>query len=304
MRTEHRSTQLSPLAPNNPRAQNHSIPRRWFARVFGAFLLLATFALRAAPAQAQGQWSVAGQFIINQGSIPITLNLQQSGKKFSGTASFEGVTSKGTEILPYVGGTFGSRGTITGKVTGTAEDNNFDMEVAWSNGQTGIYYGTFYENGLLKGEGYERRSPKIKARWKAARTFERTVAPAPAPVVNATPPPKVLRAGPKPATPPPKVLKADGKPKIFIHVTPGIVVIPAEKSTATVTLSWNAGPDHPNAVVQMKASGGGASGEFKTVAVQAQGSRGISVERGPAGYQFILTDQGQELARVACIIKR
>ncbi len=295
MKTEHRSTQLAPLAPNSPRAQNHSIPRRWFTRFLGAFLCAASFALTAAPVQAEGIWQVSGQFTINQGKLPIRLDLQQRGETFTGTASFYGVTDKGTEIKPYVGGRFGATGTITGKVTGTVNGDSFDMEIAWNNGQKGIYMGAFTANSGLQGEGFEVRSPSVRANWRAARAFERSVATA-----AATPPPKVLKAGPKPTPPPPKVLKASGKPKTFLTVNPVLLVIPAGQTAGHVTLSWNAGPGHATARIRMYENGGGRG---KTVAIGQDGSTVLTLAGG-MNYSFTLSDQGEEIAKAAVITKR
>jgi hypothetical protein len=78
-----------------------------------------------------------------------------------------------------------------------------------------------------------------------------------------------------------------------------VVTIPDGDSRGPVTLTWDAGPDHPDAEVWMKDT----KGQEALVAKLGKGTRRVSVERG-TNYQIILTDAGEQLARTAVISKR
>jgi hypothetical protein len=184
------------------------------------------------------------------------------------------------------------------------EGNKFDMTVYWEGGSVGVYRGTVDAGGGMKGTTYDKRDPgRARATWYSSKSFlcARTDAANPAP----SRPPPLKSTGkmpaPTPSRPPP--LKSTGKmPKPqspTISANPIAVTIPEGQSRGRTTLTWDAGPDHPDAEVWMK----DMQGEERLVVRQGKGTRSVTVERGK-NYQVILTDAGQQLARAAVLTKQ
>jgi len=211
--------------------------------------------------------------LIQPGSKPIALYLTQNGKRITGNAGAIVTNSSGH-----------GEHRMQGQIDGSLDGDNFSVQIYWDNGQTGVYQGKVLLSGRLDGEAWEKRSPNVRLPWHTDG------------LLGCLPPPK---------PPPPAPIKSSGKAKIepkppppleapWIDAGPAIFAVPG-LHTGTVILTWDSGPDHPDAEVWLKTPNGAA-----TVAKQVKGGLQLTVERGRQ-YEYILTDAGKILAGVTFV---
>jgi hypothetical protein len=103
----------------------------------------------------------------------------------------------------------------------------------------------------------------------------------------------------------PKPIKSSGKAKVspatpFITANPIAVTAPDGQSQGTTTLTWDAGPNHPNVIVWSRE---GVDGKTTVVDTREKGTRTVAVDRGK-NYQFILMETGEQLAKAVVISER
>lgn len=258
----------------------------------GIFLGLASsaFFLLSPSVQAQAhcqRWDVSGQWGFKQSNQAALnqLDLRQKNQVLTGTASY--ASGKGSVKGSIQGFLWPS---YSGSPPTPAE---IKMTIYWENGWVGVYEGKISPEGRIEGTGYERRSPQTKVSWFSNRLMRCSEREKPPP-----PPPPTARP---PTAPPQKPIKTMPAPTGVPRITasPTIVTIPAGQTAGTTTLTWDSGSDHPYAEVWVK-----ADGQDETFLVeQGKGTRSVTVELGK-NYQFILTDAGQQLAKVVVTSKR
>jgi len=312
MKTKYNSTLSATDANGGDRTQKGPIRRKWSAPVLGGFLFTSIFALSAPSVEAQcEQWDVSGKWKIRQGSFTLPVVLTQKGKTVSGSAAHrDAIITKSDGTT----GRFGELGDLAGSVNGTIEGDRFDVQINWARGGVGIYRGTIGKNGVINGMTYDKNKPSSTATWRSSKVMkcadedsgnstesapEEPAAPTPKPIKN---------SGNKPTAPTPKPIKNSGSkpqtqssvvaPTISAH--PKILTIPEGESEGTVTVTWDGGPDHPDARPWLKE---GTQGEEVMVADQGKGKRPITLERGK-NYQFLLIDAGRQLAKAVVISTR
>ncbi len=296
MKTKHDSILFAADAKSCDQHQSDSIRSKWFALALGGFLFTSIFALSAPPVKAQcKQWSVGHAWRFKQGPTPVEMNLQQNGTVVTGTATHN-VPKTETYNFGLIPHKYGVN--VSGTVDGTVEGDQFAVKIEWSNNTTGVYEGTIGPSGKIEGKGWEIRSPRTKVRWYSETRMvcaESTAVQPPAP------PPQTSGTIPTPAPKPPK---STGRPKEAvpnIKANPVAVTIPAGQSHGRTTLTWDGGPDHPDAEVWMKESVGGDKEVL--VVQQGKGTRSVTVELGKY-YHFILKDAGQELAKAVVLTRQ
>jgi hypothetical protein len=234
-----------------------------FSVLLGAVLALQPI---SADAQCSTGWDASGEHVVRQrGTYPFHVTLQQKGRVITGTAS--ATVERGD----------GGVKTITGPVDGTIDGNSFRVQIFWNNQQTGVYNATVLPSGRLDGEAYEKKSPNVRPTWNTDGVLKCTPA---APVA-----PKVIRSSGK-AKPP----AAQPKPP-FVLASQAIFPTPYVP-TGFVILTWDGGPDHPNAELWFKAGNGQAP--FLKL---AKGGHQLPVERGRL-YEYVLMDAGKTLSTV------
>jgi hypothetical protein len=271
--------------------QHDRVRRRWSALTFGGLLVTSICALSAPSLEAQcKQWNVGHAWRFKQGALIVNMDLHQEGIVVTGTASFTGTTKKSEGGLF---GSFGATGTINGTVDGTVEDDQYAVKIYWDNNDIGIYTGTIRPSGRIEGKGYEQKSRRIKVNWYS----ETTMKCADAAVQPTKPAPNVPASTPKP-------IKSTGKSKVspavpFIVANPIAVTAPEGQSQGTTTLTWDAGPNHPNVIVWSRE---GVDGKTTVVDTREKGTRTVAVDRGK-NYQFILMETGEQLAKAVVISK-
>jgi len=310
MKTQYNSARSTIEAEGSDRGQSTLTRRRRFALALGGFLLTSLFTLPAPLAEAQcSQWNVGHGWRFKQGPTNVDLNLQQKGRVVTGTATHNITTASSDNVM----GSFGGVTSVSGTVDGTVEGDSFAVKIYWENNTIGVYNGTIRPSGKIEGTGYKQGSSRTKVNWYSETRMvcagEAAAEPTKAAPPLMNPPPKpIAKSGKVPANPPPKPISKSGKmptsqasvpgvPTITAH--PTVVTIPEGDSRGPVMLTWDAGPDHPDAEVWMKDT----KGQETLVAKLGKGTRRASVERG-TNYQIILTDAGEQLARTAVISKR
>jgi hypothetical protein len=276
-----------------------AIRGRWWAVALGGFVFTSLFALPAPPVEAEcEQWNVGHGWRFKQGTTNVDLDLHQNGTVVTGTATHMTYTPDGSH----------GKSRVDGDVDGTVEGDHFAVHIQWDNNTTGVYDGTIRPSGRIEGTGYNQATPRIKVRWHSETSM--VCADTAAQPINPAPPP-IKSSGKMPAEPTPKPIKSSGKFRPSspptqssaaaptIKANPVAVTIPEGQSHGRTTLTWDAGPDHPDAEVWMK----DMQGEERLVVQQGKGTRSVTVERGK-NYQVILTDAGQQLARAAVLTKQ
>ncbi len=304
MKTKNNSPLSATEAQSGDHSQNNASRCQWPALTLGGFLFAFVFALSALSVKAEcQQWNVGHKWRFRQGSkvvnektvtTTVDMNLQQEGTVLTGTANLQ-------DTYPADGHVY-VLWKVSGTVDGTVEGDQFAVKIEWNNGTTGVYEGTIGPSGKIEGKGWEIRSPRTKARWYSETRMgcadSTAVQPtAPAPQTSGTVP-----------TPAPVVrpVKSTGRPKTStavpnIKANPVAVTIPAGQSHGRTTLTWDCGPDHPDAEVWMKESVGGDKEVL--VVQQGKGTRSVTVELGKY-YHFILKDAGQELAKAVVLTRQ
>lgn len=293
MKLSHNSTLSALAARGRNQERTNSIRAGWFTLPLGAFLFTSIFALAAPSVEARCRsWDASGKWTFEQGSgqniINVIVDLQQEGTVVTGTA------------VHQPGG-----GRVTnGTVDGTVEDDSFAVKIFWDNNSIGVYEGTIRPTGRVDGKGWEQSTRRIKVNWHSVGVMKCADTKAVEPS-NPTPKPITNTAKP-PAAPTPKPIGKTGTAKTqpsaaapFIKANPILVVIPAAQTRARTTLTWDSGPDHPNAEVWME----DMRGEERLVAREANGTRSVTVELGKM-YKVILKDEGEQLARAAILTKQ
>ena len=227
-----------------------------------ATLILALLALSPSSIEAVcPQWDVSGKWEIEQENPTghIELDLKQSGTEITGTAKYNGAP---------------------GKVNGTVVGDDFNVEISDAAGKH-VFSGKIGPgriagvNSVPGGSG-----PTVWYSTSAMKCVE--AGPA---TTSAAP----ESAGPKSAgtaTSPAQSATAAGK----IFANPQYPTVPAGKTEGTATLTWNGGPDHPNAEVWVKID----DEDEKLVVKQAKGSQQVQVKPNKI-YLYILKDSGQQL---------
>lgn len=294
MKTEYNSTRSTVEVKSGDHTRNNSIRRKWSALALGGFLFTSIFALSAPPVEAQcKQWNVGHGWRFKQGTLPVEMNLQQKGIVVTGTASHI-VHRRIKDSNP--GFDEDRAETMSGDVDGTVKGDRFAVRIHWNNNTVGVYEGTIGPSGRIEGKGYEQSTPRTKVRWYsethmvcADDDVVQPTKPAPPPT-NAAPP-----------RPPP--IKSSGKAVSAaaptISANPIVVTAPDGQSQGTTTLTWDVGPDHPNAIVWSRV---GIDGKVTVVDTRGKGTLTVAVDRG-RNYQFILMETGQQLAKAVVISK-
>jgi hypothetical protein len=266
-----------------------TIYRRWFAAGLGAVVFSTLITLLPSPAHAQcGHWDVSGEWEIQQSNATrVALVLSVNGNKITGTAR----ESRNATIIP---------------VTGTFEGNKFNMTIYWQGGYVGVYRGTVDAGGGMTGTTHSKNFDGARATWYSMRSMVCADADIPQPAPDTAPPrpPPIKSSGKTKIDPTPRPIKSSGKAKTStasptISANPIAVTIPEGQTHGRTTLTWDAGPDHPDAEVWMK----DMQGEERLVVRQGKGTRSVTVELGK-NYQIILTDAGQQLAKAAVLTRQ
>jgi hypothetical protein len=300
MKTKYQSTQLIAAARNRDRILSSAcaIRGRWLAVALRGFLFTSIRALSVSPMEAQcNQWNVGhgwrfkqGTRVINQKTVTtaVDMNLQQKGTVVTGTATLRDTyPSEGVVYVLW---------NVSGTVDGTVEGDSFAVKIYWENNTIGVYDGTIRPSGRIEGKGYEQATPRKKVNWYSVSTMKC------ADTAPAAPPP--LNSPGKVPAPTPKPIKSSGKAKVSaatptIKAFPIAVTIPEGQSHGRTTLTWDGGPDHPDAEVWRKE---GVDGEETLVVQQGKGTRSVTVELGK-NYQFLLKDAGQQIAKAVVLTK-
>ncbi len=205
--------------------------------VFSGLLFVGVLVLLpiSAGAQCSGNWNANGHMTLRQaGSKATEIWLSHKGNGIQGTA---------LAIVRNGGSNDGER-RMTGTIDGSFDGDSFSVQIYWDNGQTGVYNGKVLPSGRLDGEAWEKRSPNVRIPWHTDEGLNCVV-------LVKTPPP-----------PPPKPIKSSGKAKPaptpappptppFLVATPAIFPTPFVQ-TGFVILTWDAGPDHPDAEIWLK----------------------------------------------------
>jgi hypothetical protein len=108
-------------------------------------------------AQCPRGWDISGEWGLKQSNQaePNAMSLRTNPKRpafIHGTASY----------------TTGSK-QVTGRVKGSINGSDVFIEIAWSNGLTGIYEGKVGPQGKLEGSGHEARDPLRKVSWYSTK---------------------------------------------------------------------------------------------------------------------------------------
>ena len=125
--------------------------------IAGAFSSVGVLAAQAnpspGPSGACAQLTVTGTWNVAQSNIPgvpFTFQLQQTGTAVSGTATYD----------------TGS-GPVTGTVSGTEQNNQFDVIITWSATSAGHYTATVAPGQMTNGNTYDVDQPSSTATWSA-----------------------------------------------------------------------------------------------------------------------------------------
>ena len=242
-------------------------------------LAVTVLALLPSSAGAQcsgGNWDANAHMVLRQpGSKPIEIWLSHRGKGIQGTAL--AIVRKDNND--------GER-RMTGTIDGSFDGDNFSVQIYWDNGQTGVYNGKVLLSGRLDGEAWEKRSPNVRLPWHTDEGLNCRIL-SPPPVI-----PKPIKSTGK-ARPAPQPPAPQPTPP-FVVASQSIFPTPFVQ-TGFVILTWDAGPDHPNAELWLKTPGGAYA-----VAKQPKAGLQVTVERGRQ-FEYMLTESGKILAGVTFV---
>lgn len=235
-------------------------------------------------------WDASGKWSFKQANSqnPVDLDMRQNGKAISGSAS---LAIPGTKPGLFGPGKFGEQ--KLGKVDGTILGDRFSIEIVWNGGQVGVYNARILPSGRLEGEGYEKSTPNVRHAWNSTGTLR---CPPPQPVASSTPPRstgKPRPTPPKPAADAPAQTSRIAQTPPWVMASQVIFPVPLQP-TGFVVVTWDAGPDHPNA--QLVYTINNAPSRIPLIK-SVKGGQQIPVERGRF-YSYFLTDAGQTLAAV------
>lgn len=251
--------------------------RRQGTSKLGLFFVAVVMVLLPIAAQAQcaKTWDGSGQWEIRQGSgartTVIRLNLTQSGIALSGTASRDV-----------------RAGSTKGKVTGDVDGGAFSIGIDWlDGGEYSIYRAQVSASGKLEGETYIGPNKRDRDTWTSLQPLTCGWSPGKS-RGNLT---SRLSAN-APAQPGQATQSLIKGPTLFasqaVFPTPYI-------QTGFVVLTWDAGPDHPNADVWVTYDN---SRERVPLMKQPKGGLQVPVQRGRM-YSFALMDGRTVLAATA-----
>jgi hypothetical protein len=245
--------------------------------VLGVFFFAAVMVLL--PISAHGQcsktWDASGEWEIRQGPVGrttvIRLDLKQSGQALSGTASRDGVRTKG-------------------KVLGDADGDNFTLAIdGWDGGEYAIYRAKVPRaapaSGRLEGETYIGSEKRNRDTWYSDQPLTCGWSPGKS-RGNLISPRLSANAPVQPGQATASLLK-----------TPNMVASQAFfpvplNPVGYVVLTWDAGPDHPNAEVWVRYNN---SRDRVLLIKQPKGGQQIQVQRGQM-YGYVLMDGRSVLA--------
>jgi hypothetical protein len=248
--------------------------RRNLTGMLGMFFFAAVIVILPVSANAQcGEWTAAGEWRLMQGTRgfgfdPVDLKLVQKGSTISGTASRRAMG-------------------VQGPVSGTLNGDSFSLEIAWSDGRTGVYSSKVLPSGKLQGEMFYKNSGKMNDPWfsegeLACKTLISN--PSIRSSGNGT-----RLSGNAPVQTGSSIIKGPAlAASQAVFPTPYI-------NTGFVVLTWDAGPDHPSADVWFKV------GRDRVLLMkQPKGGQQIVVQRGQM-YEYVLMDGRTVLATAAFV---
>ena len=267
-------------------------------------LFAAVLALLPASAGAQcTNWDASGKWdIVQRGQrYSNELELQQEGRVLTGTARYSYVTSDSHPLGVLTVG--GDPVSVDGTVDGTIDGDRFNIQIFWSNDSTGVYNGKVLPSGRLDGEGYEKSSPNIRVLWHSQGVLKCSPAGPKKPfkitssITPPRPPPIKSSGKARPSEPPAPKLEPP-----FITASQVIRLLPSVP--ASVYLTWDGGPDHPNAEVWVSVNNQPeipASALHGPVLKQPK-IAGIELKLQGGVYKYVLKDAGKTLSTVVVVV--
>lgn len=256
--------------------------------VLGLFLLSLGMLLLpiSAGAQCGTGWNASGSMAIRQRGqqFEIQLTLEQNGKVITGRANHTVERGDGGVKQLY------------GTVEGTIDGDNFRIQIAWSNGQTGVYTSNIPPSGKLEGEGWEVNSPNVRVPWHNGSVPLKCAPPPPPKPIRATGRAKAAPTTPAPPPPTPPFIMA-GQPNLPPYMPYGIVGI-----------GWDGGPDHKNVKIFVSINHGAEVPAFSLdhpqqspVWKHEKVSMSVQLLR-YHHYKFVLKAKGKTLSTVAFVV--
>jgi hypothetical protein len=244
-----------------------SLPDR--TSMVGVFFFAAVIVLLPISTRAQcSDWTAAGEWRLMQGTRgfgfdPVDLQLEQKGTAISGTASRRAIG-------------------VHGPVSGTLNGDTLSLEIAWSDGQTSVYTSKVLPTGKLQGEMYYKDSGKVNDPWYSEGELACKTLIGGRSIGSSGRGPRL--PGNAPVQTGASLLKGP------VLVASQAVFPTPYTSTGFVVLTWDAGPDHPNADIWFK------SGRERVLLMkQPKGGQQIVVQRGQM-YEYVLMDGRTVLA--------
>lgn len=220
----------------------------------------------SAKAQCAKQWDASGEWEIRQGRRTIRLNLKQSGSALSGTASRDvGIGMKA----------------VTGDAIGDADGDAFSIAIQWPGfSEYNIYRAQVSATGKLNGETYIGPDKRSRDTWYSEQPLTCGWSPGKS-RGNLT---AKLSANAPVKTGGATLLKGP------ILVASQAFFPTPYSPTGFVVLTWDAGPDHPNADVWVK------YGRDRSLFMkQPKGGLQVQVQRSQQ-YTYVLMDDRTVLA--------
>ena len=249
---------------------NASLRHRTLALGVLFFVVVIVLLPISAKAQCAKTWDASGEWEIRQGSAARTavlrLNLAQSGSALSGTASRDGRTKV--------------------KVIGDSDGDNFSIAMDWlDGGELTIYRAKVSASGKLEGETYVGPNKRNRDTWYSDQPL--TCGWSPGKSRGNLVPTRLS------ANAPVKTGQATGSLlRDPVIVASKAFFQPPYNPVGFVILTWDGGPDHPNAEVWVKF---GNSRERVLVVKQPKGGQQIQAQRGQM-YTYVLMDGRTVLA--------
>jgi hypothetical protein len=242
--------------------------------VFGVFFFAVVMVFLSVSANAQCRdWSAAGEWRLMQGTRgfgfdAVNLRLEQKGSAISGTASRKAMG-------------------VQGPVSGTLNGDSFSIEIAWSDGRTSVYSSKVQLSGKLQGEIHHKNSGKVNDPWYSEGELACKTLTGGRPI-------RTAGTGPRPSgSAPVQTGQATGSLLKAPSLVASQAIFPTPYTPqGFVVLTWDAGPDHPNADVWVKYNN---SRERVLLVKQPKGGQQVAVQRGQM-YSYVLMDGRTVLA--------
>ena len=236
--------------------------------VAGIFFVAVVLLLIPISANAQcTDWTAAGQWNLMQGTRgfgfdSVNLKLTQNGSKISGTASRKAMG-------------------VQGPVSGTLSGDNFSITITWSDGRPAVYTSKIQTTGKLQGELYYPNSGKVNDPWYSEGVLgcRTLISGGGIGTVGGG----GRQSGGAPVKPGPA---ASSIQKIPFMAASQAYFQPSFSQTGFAVLTWDGGPDHPNAEVWVKY---GNSRDRVLFLKQPKGGQQVTVQRGLM-YTYALID--------------